>query len=62
MHTFGVAKNNNLDYVSFTAKKYGQNSNILKLAGMEPGEYGVMVSNPNNRDEKQTVVSTFSAI
>jgi hypothetical protein len=26
---------------------------------MEPGEYGVVVSNPNNRDEKRIVVSCF---
>lgn len=58
--SLGSAKSNNLMYVSFTGKKYGTSSYILTLAALEPGEYGVTISNPNALDQKQTVVSSFA--
>lgn len=60
VNNFGATKTNNLDYITFTGKKYGTSSYIIKLSAMEPGEYGIIVSNPNALDEKQTVVSTFA--
>lgn len=60
MSSFGSAKNNNLQYVAFTGKKYGVSSYLLSVAALQPGEYGITISNPNNVDEKQTVVSTFA--
>ncbi len=60
--SLGSAKRNNLDYVSFTGKKYGTSSYILTLGSLEPGEYGITISNPNNIDEKQTVVSAFAVV
>lgn len=45
--------------VSFNGKKYGESSYLLTLKNLEPGEYGVIVSNPNNRDEKRVIVSCF---
>lgn len=60
MSTFGTTKRNNLNYVAFTGKKYGASSYILSLSSLTSGEYGVIISNPNNIDEKQTVVSTFA--
>ena len=60
VNNFGSTKTNNLGYVSFVGKKYGTSSYVIKLSAMEPGEYGVIVTNPNALDEKQTVVSTFA--
>lgn len=58
--SLGSSKNNNLDYIAFSGKKFGTNSYILKLSTIEPGEYGIIISNPNALDQKQTVVSTFA--
>lgn len=61
INSFGSSKTNNLDYISFTGKKYGTSSYILTLAKpLAAGEYGITISNPNALDEKQVVVSTFS--
>ena len=58
--TFSGAKGNDLEYVDFEAKKYGQSSYYLSITNtLEPGEYGIIVTNPNNKDEKQIVVSCF---
>lgn len=59
-HSFGTQKTNNLDYVSFSGKKHGESSYLIKLDRIEPGEYAIVVTNPNALDEKQTVVSTFA--
>lgn len=60
--SLGSAKSNNLQYVSFKGKKYGASSYLLTLSKLEPGEYGVTISNPNSLDQKQVVVSTFAVI
>lgn len=57
--SFGGTSQNNLDYVSFTAKKYGTSSYLIEIASLEPGEYGITVTNPNNKDEKSMIVSCF---
>ncbi|WP_313387094.1 hypothetical protein [Chishuiella sp.] len=59
---FGSSKSNNLDYISFSGKKYGESSYLIKLnsSELEPGEYGITISNPNSLDQKQTVISTFA--
>lgn len=58
--TFSGAKGNDMDYVDFDAKKYGESSYYLEITKtLEPGEYGIIVTNPNNKDEKQVVVSCF---
>lgn len=59
-HSFGSQKSNNLDFVSFSGKKHGESSYLIKLDSIEPGEYAIIVTNPNALDEKQTVVSTFA--
>lgn len=58
-NTFGTNKST-LEVVSFRAEKYGESSYLLDLDKKPKGEYGVIVTNPNNLDEKITVVSTFS--
>ena len=57
--TFNV-QSNTLDFLPFTAKKYGESSYRLSFATRPTGEYGVIVSNPNNVDEKMVIVSTFA--
>lgn len=59
--TFTGAESNK-DYLPFTAKKYGEHSYLIKLTDLQEGEYGITVSNPNNVDEKQTIVSSFSLV
>lgn len=58
--TFSGGSSNNLDYLRFKAKKYGENSYILTIKKFERNaEYGLIVKNPNARDEKTTIVSAF---
>lgn len=58
----GATKGNNLEYVSFSGKKYGESSYLVKVSGISTGEYGIVVLNPNSLDQKQTVVSSFAVI
>ncbi len=58
--SFGSVKSNKLDYVPFTGKKYGESSYLLTLDERKPGEYGITIQNPNNRDEKNVIVATFA--
>ncbi len=45
--------------VSFTGKKYGESSYLLTIKGMKKGkEYGIVVSNPNQLDQRSILVST----
>jgi len=50
---------NSKDMVLFNGNKFGTSSYIIALNNLKPGEYGIIVSNPNSRDEKRTVVSCF---
>ena len=43
----------------FTAEKYGENSYYLTFGDAPAGEYGIIVTNPNNVDEKMIIVSAF---
>lgn len=57
--TFSV-NSNTMEYLPFSAAKYGESSYRLTFDVRPTGEYGVIVSNPNNVDEKQVIVSTFA--
>lgn len=57
--TFNV-QSNTMEFLPFTAKKYGESSYQLSFETRPTGEYGVIVSNPNNVDEKMVIVSTFA--
>lgn len=48
--------------VRFEGEKYGNSSYLLYLNDLKEGEYGIMVVNPNNQDEKIEVVSCFSVV
>ena len=53
------SRTNSKDMVRFKGRKFGTTSYLIELNKLEPGEYGIVVSNPNGRDEKRTVVSCF---
>lgn len=45
--------------VMFDGRKYGTSSYLLEINDLTSGEYGIVVANPNNVDEKKTIVSCF---
>lgn len=57
--TFMKSKTNSKALVRFSGKKYGESSYLITLEDLAAGEYGIVVSNPNSRDEKRVVVSCF---
>jgi len=59
LNTFGGKNDSKLDLVEYTAKKYGESSYQITLKKKVVGEYGIIVRNPNNRDEKNLVVACF---
>jgi len=48
-----------MEHIKFQAKKYGKSSYMLTLPSVEAGEYGAMVHNPNDKDEKAAIVACF---
>lgn len=57
--TFMKSRTHTKNQLFFVGEKYGSASYLLTIDEIEPGEYGVVVSNPNNVDQKRTVVSCF---
>lgn len=57
--TFTGTASGNLNAVGFTSKKYGESSYMITIPALAEGEYGIIVSNPNARDSKSVVVSSF---
>ncbi|NCC09858.1 MAG: hypothetical protein EOM31_05010 [Bacteroidia bacterium] len=55
--TFGGQSDNNLNRVQYTAKKYGEACYEVIIQVIEAGEYGITVTNPNNKDEKNLIVA-----
>lgn len=53
---FASSKTYSKDKMKFQGKKYGANSYIITTK-LEPGEYGIVISNPNNVDERSRIVS-----
>lgn len=58
--TFSGVKSGQLELLDFAAEKYGKQSYLITLLTKPAGEYGIIINNPNTRDEKSTVVSTFA--
>ena len=56
---YGGVKEGKMKLVNFTGTKFGTSSYLLTIPNIAAGEYGIIVTNPNVRDEKITVVSTF---
>ena len=55
-----LVEGGSMDYLRFSAEKYGESSYRLTFDERPAGEYGIIVSNPNNVDEKMVIVSTFA--
>ena len=53
------SKTHSKDLMYFNGKKYGSSSYLLQLSDIKPGEYGILIHNPNNRDERRAVVACF---
>lgn len=60
VNTFGSVKKNKLDYMMFTANKYGTSSYLIELTQPCAGEFGIIVNNPNALDERAPIVSLFA--
>ncbi len=57
--TLMKSRTNSKGMIRFSGQKYGTSSYLITLKDLEAGEYGIIVSNPNNRDEKRVIVSCF---
>lgn len=59
--TLSKTETNNLSSVDYQAKKYGDNSYYLVLNDLTPGEYGIVIGDPNTENTKNTMkVTTFT--
>lgn len=59
--TFTGAEECNTSGVEFKAKKYGESSYYIVMEDLEPGEYGILIGDPDNVNEKNAKkVTTFS--
>ena len=59
--TLSAAKTSNLASIEFKAKKYGESSYLIQLEDLEPGEYGIIIGDPNNQNTKNGMkVTTFT--
>lgn len=59
--TLSKAETNNLSSIDFRAKKYGESSYLIQMDGLTPGEYGIVIGDPNNQNTKNAMkVTTFT--
>ena len=59
--TLSKTETNNLSSVDYKAKKYGKSSYLLVLEGLTPGEYGIVIGDPNHENTKNSMkVTTFT--
>ena len=59
--TLSKTESNNLSSVDYDAKRYGKNSYYLVLNDLEPGEYGIVIGDPNTENTKNGMkVTTFT--
>ena len=59
--TLSKAESNNLASISYKAKKYGESSYLIVMDGLEPGEYGIVIGDPNHTNTKNGMkVTTFT--
>jgi len=50
--TLSKTESNNLSSVEYKAKKYGESSYLLVLEDLQPGEYGIVIGDPNSANTK----------
>ena len=59
--TLSKAETNNLSSVDYKAKKYGESSYLIQIENLTPGEYGIVLGDPNNQNTKNAMkVTTFT--
>lgn len=58
--TTGSSYNVTKNMIPFNGEQYGEKSYLIELDNLTPGEYGIVVNNPNSIDEKRTIVSCFA--
>ena len=59
--TLSATKTSNLSSVEFKAKKYGESSYLIQLEDLVPGEYGIIIGDPNTQNTKNGMkVTTFT--
>lgn len=59
--TLSKTETNNLASIEFKAKKYGEQSYLIILDDLTPGEYGIVIGDPNSDNTKNSMkVTTFS--
>jgi hypothetical protein len=57
--TLMKSKTNTKNQLIFRGAKYGESSYKLQFDNLQEGEYGIVVANPDNVDEKKAIVSCF---
>lgn len=58
--TTGSSYNVTKNMIPFSGDQYGEKSYVIELPNLDPGEYGIVVRNPNSVDEKRTIVACFA--
>lgn len=59
--TLSKTETNNLSSVDFKAKKYGESSYYIFMDDLTPGEYGIVMGDPNSTNTKNGLkVTTFT--
>lgn len=59
--TLSPAKTSNIASVEYKAKRYGESSYLIQIEDLEPGEYGIIIGDPNNSNTKNGMkVTTFT--
>ena len=59
--TLSKSESNNLSSVDYKAKKYGESSYYIVLEDLTPGEYGIVIGDPNHENTKNSMkVTTFT--
>lgn len=56
-----MCESNNLSSVDYKAKKYGESSYLIIIDDLIPGEYGIVIGDPNNANTKNGMkVTSFT--
>lgn len=59
--TLSKTECNNLASIEYKAKKYGESSYYIVIEDLEPGEYGIVIGDPNSENTKNGMkVTTFT--
>ncbi len=59
--TLSKAESNNLASIDYKAKKYGESSYYIIIEDLTPGEYGIVLGDPNNTNTKNGLkITTFT--